>query len=167
MTEKTVAVLRRGDRFLAGVFTEEGLFSLGDRASTEAQAVSSSGGTGLGRSDSPRHLSILEKAFTISEGTGEVDVSNVHLDMTGLTEKACLVLKAALKIPRGQTVSYGELAKRAGIPGAARFVGNVMAGNRFCPIVPCHRVVSSTGIGGYGRDVKRKIELLKLEGAIK
>jgi O6-methylguanine-DNA--protein-cysteine methyltransferase len=46
-------------------------------------------------------------------------------------------------------------------------VGNVMATNRFAPLVPCHRVVSSTGIGGYGRDVRRKIELLKLEGAIK
>ena len=50
-----------------------------------------------------------------------------------------------------------------------RFAGNVMRNNRHCPIVPCHRVVGSKGLGGYGgqkADISKKIELLSREGAI-
>ncbi|MHA2432771.1 MAG: MGMT family protein, partial [Candidatus Thorarchaeota archaeon] len=74
-------------------------------------------------------------------------------------------MKETLGIPRGKTATYGEVAKRAGFPGGARFVGNVMAGNRLDPIVPCHRVVASNGLGGYGPGLGKKIEILTLEGA--
>lgn len=167
MPEKVVAVLAKGKDHVAGVFTNEGLFSTCDSRGSEAEAILSAGGAGLRREDSVDHLAVLEKVFAASRGAPDLDASDVKLDMAGLTLKERNVLEAALQIPRGETVSYGELAVRAGLPGAARFVGNVMAANRFCPLVPCHRVVSSTGIGGYGRDVKRKIELLRLEGAIK
>ncbi|MBY8999810.1 MAG: MGMT family protein [Candidatus Heimdallarchaeota archaeon] len=77
-------------------------------------------------------------------------------------------MKALLKVPAGEVVSYGELGKRAGIPNGARFVGNVMAKNRFGPIVPCHRVILSNGRMGKfaGREnhpMKRK--MLTQEGA--
>jgi methylated-DNA-[protein]-cysteine S-methyltransferase len=167
MPERVVAVLKKGNHYVAGVFTEKGLYSTCGPRDSEHEAIASAEGTTLEREDSKDHLAVLEKVFAVSEGAPDLDVSDIKLDMTGLTAKACSVIEATRKIPRGETVSYGELAMRAGLPGAARFVGNVMATNRFSPLVPCHRVVSSTGIGGYGRDVKRKIELLRLEGAIK
>ena len=68
-------------------------------------------------------------------------------------------------IPKGQTLSYGEVAYAAGRPRAARAVANVMAGNRD-PTVPCHRVIKSDGTpGGYnGGGTKKKRELLQAEG---
>jgi methylated-DNA-[protein]-cysteine S-methyltransferase len=62
-------------------------------------------------------------------------------------------------------VSYGELAALAGRPRAPRAAGAVCSTNRFAFVVPCHRVVSAHGIGGYGEagvEVKRR--LLALEG---
>ena len=62
-------------------------------------------------------------------------------------------------IPEGKTLTYGEVALRAGRPGAARAVGNIMSRN-FDPAIPCHRVVRADGNpGGYnrGRDLKAKI----------
>ena len=70
-------------------------------------------------------------------------------------------------MPRGEVVSYGELAALAGRPGAARAAGAFCAANRFALVVPCHRVVAAHGIGGYGTpgvDVKRR--LLALEGVV-
>jgi O-6-methylguanine DNA methyltransferase len=60
-----------------------------------------------------------------------------------------IVLRIVRDIPRGKTLSYGEVAKRAGSPGAARAVGLIMAGNTDTD-VPCHRVIRADGkIGGY------------------
>ncbi len=70
-------------------------------------------------------------------------------------------------IPRGMTVTYGELARRAGCPGAARAVGTAMARNPLPLFVPCHRVVPASGaIGAYsaGRGGETKAWLLALEG---
>lgn len=68
-------------------------------------------------------------------------------------------------VPWGETVTYGELADMTGSPRAARAVGNVMAHNPVQILIPCHRVVAATGIGGYGRSgVALKRALLELEG---
>ena len=65
-----------------------------------------------------------------------------------------------------QTVSYGELAARAGNPGASRAVGTACARNPIPIVVPCHRVLPSTGkLGNYGGGPERKRVLLELEGA--
>lgn len=75
------------------------------------------------------------------------------------------VLKIVSKIPRGKTMSYKEVAKRAGRPGAYRAVGNILNKN-FDPKVPCHRVIRSDGQpGGYNRGSKTKIRLLKKDKA--
>jgi methylated-DNA-[protein]-cysteine S-methyltransferase len=73
------------------------------------------------------------------------------------------VWEATREIPFGQTCSYGELAARAGRPGAARAVGQAMARNPWPIIVPCHRVVASNGLGGYGGRLDLKERLLRLE----
>ncbi len=68
------------------------------------------------------------------------------------------------RIPYGETISYGELARRVGRPSAPRAVGQANGRNPIPVIVPCHRVLASNGIGGYGGGLKVKRELLALEG---
>jgi O-6-methylguanine DNA methyltransferase len=66
-------------------------------------------------------------------------------------------------IPRGATLSYREVARRAGSPRAFRAVGNVLAKN-FDPAIPCHRVIRSNGaLGGYNRGTRQKARLLAAE----
>ncbi len=70
-------------------------------------------------------------------------------------------------IPKGKTMTYAQVAKKAGTPGAARAVGSVMKAN-YDPLIPCHRVIRSDGkIGEYNRGGSAaKRALLKKEGAI-
>jgi methylated-DNA-[protein]-cysteine S-methyltransferase len=67
-------------------------------------------------------------------------------------------------IPYGQTISYGELARRVGNPKASRAVGLANGRNPVAVIVPCHRVIAADGsLGGYGGGLDRKVHLLGLE----
>jgi len=69
-------------------------------------------------------------------------------------------------VPYGATVSYAELAKRVGRPGAARAVGRANATNPIAIVVPCHRVIGASGdLTGYAGGVKRKQALLALESS--
>ena len=71
------------------------------------------------------------------------------------------------KVPYGRTATYGELAERAGNRRAARAVGTVMNRNRIPIVLPCHRIVGSSGeLVGYGGGLDRKERLLRLEGAL-
>ncbi|NBX36645.1 MAG: methylated-DNA--[protein]-cysteine S-methyltransferase [Planctomycetes bacterium] len=81
--------------------------------------------------------------------TGEVDVRLLAplLPAASAFTSACWL--AAAQIPRGQTCTYAELAARAGRRGAARAAASAMARNPLPPLVPCHRVVSRGGIGGF------------------
>lgn len=165
VSNRVAAILERNDKFAAGVFTEAGLYSTSLPRNTAEDAVKAIDGGELRVSTLKEHISVLSIVHDVAEGNKSAKVAGIKLDLSGLTPKQKSVMKAALKIPRGSTVSYGELASRAGVPGAARFVGNVMATNRLSPIVPCHRVVSSTGLGGYGGGLSIKVKLLKKEGA--
>lgn len=70
-------------------------------------------------------------------------------------------------IPRGEVVTYGELAALAGAPGAARAAGSFCARNNLSPFVPCHRVVAAGGIGSFGSlGIAYKRRLLALEGVV-
>lgn len=74
------------------------------------------------------------------------------------------VLSAVRRIPPGSIATYGDVAAAAGVPRAARAVGNIMRGCR-APGVPCHRVVAAGGrIGGYGGNEELKKALLRAEG---
>jgi methylated-DNA-[protein]-cysteine S-methyltransferase len=89
----------------------------------------------------------------------------VRLDMENLPQFHGKALRACRRIPYGQTLTYAELAARAGSPRAARAVGQAMARNPLALVVPCHRVVSTGGgLGGYGGGLNLKRRLLKLEG---
>ncbi len=76
------------------------------------------------------------------------------------------VLRAAMRIPYGQTRTYGQIARAIGAPRAARAVGQALGANPFAPVVPCHRVIAGDGsLGGFsaadGLKIKRK--LLQME----
>lgn len=75
-----------------------------------------------------------------------------------------IVWNELLKIPYGATVSYGELARRIGMPKSIRAVANANAVNAISIIAPCHRVIGSDGsLTGYGGGLERKRILLELE----
>ena len=76
------------------------------------------------------------------------------------------VWKACFEIPAGKTMTYGELARKAGSPKAARAVGMAMRNNPWPPIIPCHRVVGATGkMCGYSAKggIKLKEKMLQYE----
>jgi methylated-DNA-[protein]-cysteine S-methyltransferase len=101
--------------------------------------------------------------------TGEpCDFDDVELALPSLTPFQQRVIAETRGVGYGQTLTYGELAARAGAPRAARAVGTVMSSNRLPILIPCHRIVASGGgLGGYsapqGIDLKRR--LLNLEAA--
>ncbi|MGQ3675809.1 methylated-DNA--[protein]-cysteine S-methyltransferase [Xanthobacter sp. TB0139] len=85
------------------------------------------------------------------------------LDLRGTDFQQC-VWQALQQIPPGESVSYAELARRIGLPKAARAVAQACATNRIAVAIPCHRVVRSDGaLSGYRWGVARKRALLERE----
>jgi AraC family transcriptional regulator, regulatory protein of adaptative response / methylated-DNA-[protein]-cysteine methyltransferase len=76
------------------------------------------------------------------------------------------VWKEMLRIPPGETRSYGEVARNIGRPRAFRAVAQACGANPIPVVVPCHRVVASNGLGGYTGGIDRKIALLGAEGVV-
>lgn len=98
--------------------------------------------------------------------TGKIRAIDVPIDLRLTTPFQRSVLMAARSVPAGQVVSYHDIARRIGRPEASRAVGQALGHNPVPIVIPCHRVVTSSGgLGGYigGLAIKRK--LLKLEGA--
>ena len=94
---------------------------------------------------------------------GERKAFNLPLHLSG-TEFQVSVLEALQKIPYGETVSYGEIAKRIGRPRAMRAVGAANGRNPIPIVVPCHRVIGSSGdMTGFGGGIDTKEALLRLE----
>jgi methylated-DNA-[protein]-cysteine S-methyltransferase len=94
-----------------------------------------------------------------------VSFSDVPADLEWCTPFQRELAEALRRVPWGSVVTYGELAALAGRPGAARAAGSFCAQNRFAIVIPCHRVVAASGIGGYGSlGLGYKRRLLALEG---
>jgi O-6-methylguanine DNA methyltransferase len=90
------------------------------------------------------------------------------LDLSGFTENERRVYETLMKVPFGETVSYGNLALRAGFPNAARFVGSTMRKNRFPIFIPCHRVIPAAGgIGNFSPDPRMKSQLIRFEREVR
>ncbi len=78
------------------------------------------------------------------------------------------VWQATTEIPFGEKISYQELAIKIGAPKSYRAVGNALGKNRFAPIIPCHRIISSDGrLGGYAFGLPVKRLLLQWEERVK
>jgi methylated-DNA-[protein]-cysteine S-methyltransferase len=94
---------------------------------------------------------------------------DLRLDMGNIPPFSRRILEALVAVPFGATITYGELAARAGRPGAARAVGRAMAANPLPIVVPCHRVVGAGGkMTGYsgGDGIVTKRWLLRFEEAV-
>src|SRR5690606_32768312 len=102
-------------------------------------------------------------------GGRRVRFDDLPLDYGGASEFQRAVYEALKSTAPGETLSYGELAARAGRPGAARAVGRAMATNPLPIVVPCHRVLGAGGaIGGFSSPggTATKAQLLAREGVI-
>ena len=97
-----------------------------------------------------------------------IELDAVALDMADVPDFQRRVYEAARAIPRGATLTYGEIARRLGAPGSARAVGQALGRNPFAIVVPCHRVVAAGGkSGGFSANggTTTKLRLLAIEGA--
>lgn len=97
---------------------------------------------------------------------GRTTSFSLEVDLRDITPFQRQVLRQVMKIPYGRTCSYGAIAARVGRPSASRAVGNAVGANPVPIVVPCHRVVASNSLGGYGGGLSFKKRLLALEGAL-
>jgi methylated-DNA-[protein]-cysteine S-methyltransferase len=95
-----------------------------------------------------------------------VDFSGYGVDLSHLTDFEQSVLYETRKIGYGSVITYAELSRAVGSPKAARAVGNALRKNPVPIVIPCHRVVAKSGIGGYVLGVDLKMRLLELEWVV-
>jgi methylated-DNA-[protein]-cysteine S-methyltransferase len=110
----------------------------------------------------------LDRIVRFLNGAND-DFSDVPISLEHLSPFQRRVVAACRPIPSGATQSYGQLAAKAGSPGAARAVGQVMATNRHPILVPCHRVVAAGGrLGGFSapQGLTLKRQLLAFEAGV-
>jgi methylated-DNA-[protein]-cysteine S-methyltransferase len=111
------------------------------------------------------HTEPLQKALGQLEAyfAGNLRSFDLPLNLEG-TPFQLVVWRALQDIPYGQTISYGELARRIGNPNGSRAVGLANGSNPIPIVVPCHRVIGSNGkLTGYGGGLCNKETLLELE----
>ncbi|MEZ5358896.1 MAG: methylated-DNA--[protein]-cysteine S-methyltransferase [Candidatus Zixiibacteriota bacterium] len=105
-----------------------------------------------------------KRAFTQIKSYLDGKLTRFELDLDlcvdGFTRE---VLDVVARIPYGELRTYKEIAKAIGQPGAAQAVGNANGANPIPIIIPCHRVVASNGLGGYGGGLALKKKLLAIE----
>ena len=93
----------------------------------------------------------------------KIDFSSYEVELSGFTPFQQEVLTAARSVHWGTCITYSRLASMVGRPKAVRAIGNALGLNRVPVIIPCHRIVSKHGPGGYSLGVGLKLELLRLE----
>lgn len=104
-------------------------------------------------------------------GEGKVirreEIAAIRFDWSRVPPFSRKVLEELSKVPYGKSITYGELAKRCGRPGAARAVGNVLSRNRWPLLLPCHRVLGAgQRIGGFGKGTAVKKALIRFEDKV-
>lgn len=118
----------------------------------------------LSKGGGPAAQKLVHKLESYFEGNA-VAFDDVEIEVEGWTPFQLDIVRALRRVPYGEVVSYGDLARSAGHPRAQRAAGTFCAHNRFGIVVPCHRIVAANGLGSYGSlgaDYKRR--LLALEG---
>lgn len=115
-------------------------------------------------SPSLKQQQIARKLSNFTSGK-PTSLANLKIATEHMTDFQKRVTSACRQIPWGETLTYGQIATIAGSPRASRAVGTVMANNRYPLIVPCHRVCSSSGLGGFSapNGIALKRQLLQNE----
>ncbi|SOC84689.1 methylated-DNA-[protein]-cysteine S-methyltransferase [Ensifer adhaerens] len=135
-----------------------------DAAATAARLAKSARRAGGGV---PVHAGDAAELLAVYAAGKAVDFSGVPLDFADIAAFEATVYHTLRKVRRGETVTYGELAVRAGSPGAAQAVGTAMARNPWPVVVPCHRVLAAGNKpGGFSAPggLITKAKLLAMEG---
>ncbi|MGA1822981.1 MAG: methylated-DNA--[protein]-cysteine S-methyltransferase [Thermoplasmatota archaeon] len=151
---------------LIGVISEEGLLSLSmDRGNDERVTCREPESGDTART----YYELVEQLDSFFEK--ELDVFTIDLDTSRISDFRRSIYSELRNLKFGNLITYGDLARRAGVPGGARAVGGAMAGNPYLLVVPCHRVVSkgkggSYGLGGFSAGIGIKKDLLTLEGTV-
>lgn len=115
----------------------------------------------------PAMQQVIDRVLGLLAGEA-VDLSDVPLDYGDAPEFHCRAYEIARTIPPGQTMTYGEIAKRLGAPHESREVGQAMGKNPIAIIMPCHRVLGADGkMCGFSANggVATKRRILEIEGA--
>ena len=117
----------------------------------------------------PASASLVRRLQAYARGSRD-DFRDLRIDLGHCTAFRRRVLACCRQVGYGRTVSYGELAAKAGVPRAARAVGNCMATNPLPLIVPCHRVIAADGRpGAYsapgGTRMKRRLLAMEADGS--
>jgi methylated-DNA-[protein]-cysteine S-methyltransferase len=151
------------DAFVLNVATPVGLFGV-TGSDNELAAVflpheRHRASTGSAPRMVARAASQLEEYFSGTRREFQLQLGNV--DATDFQRDVWRALEA---IPYGEVRSYAEIANNIGRPRASRAVGNANHVNRYPVVIPCHRVVASNGLGGYGGGEEVKRYLLSIEG---
>lgn len=115
----------------------------------------------------PAIRDVVDRIVALTRGE-RVDLSGAQLDRDGLPDFQARVTDVTLAISPGETLTYGEVARRIGEPGAAQAVGRALGANPWPIVVPCHRVLAASGkTGGFSAPggVDTKLKLLSIERA--
>ncbi len=146
--------------------TDHGLARLHFDAAPDAHLESLARQAGPRVLRAPRKLDVVRRELD-EYFAGRRTVFDLGLDLRGLPDFTVRVLHELALVPYGHTSTYGDLARQVGSPNASRAVGTVMNRNRIPIVLPCHRIVGSSGaLVGYAGGLERKLHLLRLEGAI-
>jgi methylated-DNA-[protein]-cysteine S-methyltransferase len=146
--------------------SERGLCRISFDAEPERQLDSLARAFGGRVLRSPRPLDEVKRELD-EYFAGERRTFDLKVDIERLTPFNRSVLEELARVPYGSLTTYGALAGQAGKPRAARAVGTIMNRNPIPIVLPCHRVVGSTGsLVGYAGGLERKETLLRLEGAL-
>ena len=140
---------------------------VGDRPS---HALAPAAALGRGASRAPRQPACSASSIACWRSlAGEaIDLSDIPVDLADAPEFHRKVYEVARTIPPGRTMTYGEIAKRLGVPHESREVGQALGRNPIAIIVPCHRVLGADGkMGGFSASggVATKRRILEIEGA--
>jgi methylated-DNA-[protein]-cysteine S-methyltransferase len=165
-TEKGVTACQTAFGWVGIAWSDQGLVAVTLPQPTEAEVMSGlPAARGLDPDQAPGlDLEILTDKLQ-RYFDGEAIVFDEPLDPTIGTRFQQRVWAITRAIPRGQTRTYGQIAREAGSPGAARAVGQAMARNPWPVIVPCHRVVGHDGgLTGFGGGLGMKRQMLTMEG---
>jgi methylated-DNA-[protein]-cysteine S-methyltransferase len=109
----------------------------------------------------------IERVLQLLKGEA-ADLADIPLDLESAPEFHRKVYEVARTIPPGRTMTYGEIARRLGVPHESREVGQALGRNPVAIIVPCHRVLGADGkMGGFSATggVSTKRRMLEIEGA--
>jgi methylated-DNA-[protein]-cysteine S-methyltransferase len=109
----------------------------------------------------------IQRIQALLEGARD-DLVDLPLDFSAVPEFHRRVYDVTRAIPPGEVLTYGEVARRIGEPGASRAVGQALGRNPFAPVVPCHRVLAACGrSGGFSAEggADTKLRMLEIERA--